>query len=129
MLLIKVTTAYKCLSNLVEIFCFVFSLLRSVIGPENSRHHLNQSNAKLKLIQLGQRVFPPSSRAIISRHHLAPSSRAIISTNQMQNLNQSQLGQRVFPRFKQVASFYFEFSLIDDDVNLCSDAQLWLVWF
>ena len=75
-----------------------------MIGPENSRHHLNQSDAKLKPIQLGQRVFPPSSRAIIS-------------TNQMQNLNQSQLGQRVFPRFKQVASFYFVFSLVDNDVT------------
>ena len=37
--------------------CFVFALLRYVIGPENSRHFLNQSEAKLKPI-LATRVFP-----------------------------------------------------------------------
>ena len=37
--------------------CFV--LLRSVIGPENSRHSLNQSDAKLKTNRdLVARVFP-----------------------------------------------------------------------
>ena len=29
-------------------YCFGFTLLRSVIGPENWRLHLNQSNTKLK---------------------------------------------------------------------------------
>ena len=28
---------------------------------------------------------------------------------------------RVFPRFRHVACFYFEFSLVNDDVDLCSD--------
>ena len=36
------------------LYCFGFALLRCVIGPENSRHNLNQSNVKLKLT----RVFP-----------------------------------------------------------------------
>ena len=30
---------------------FVFALLHSVIGPENSHHSLNQSDAKLKQIK------------------------------------------------------------------------------
>ena len=32
--------------------CFVFALLRSVIGLENWRHSLNQSDAKLKKHEL-----------------------------------------------------------------------------
>ena len=32
----------------VMLYCFGFALLRCVIGPENSRHNLNQSNVKLK---------------------------------------------------------------------------------
>ena len=31
--------------------CCGFALLRSVIGPENSRHFLNQSDTKLKPIK------------------------------------------------------------------------------
>ena len=39
---------------------FGFALLLSVIGQENSRHHLNQSNAKLEPFptQIFQRRFP-----------------------------------------------------------------------
>ena len=32
----------------VMLYCFGFALLRCVIGPENSRHNLNQSKVKLK---------------------------------------------------------------------------------
>ena len=46
------------LSNL-GLLCFV--LLRSVVGPENSRHSFNQSNAKLKLITTWSSAF---SRAL-----------------------------------------------------------------
>ena len=42
--------------------CFGFALLCSVIGLENSRHHLNQSDAKLKPLTLVTRVFPRFSR-------------------------------------------------------------------
>ena len=45
-------------SNL-GLLCFV--LLRSVVGPENSRHSFNQSNAKLKLIKTWSSAF---SRAL-----------------------------------------------------------------
>ena len=45
-------------SNL-GLLCFV--LLRSVVGPENSRHSFNQSNAKLKLITTWSSAF---SRAL-----------------------------------------------------------------
>ena len=40
--------------------CMDFALLRSVIGPENLRHSLNQSDGKLKLNQsrLGRPRFP-----------------------------------------------------------------------
>ena len=55
-------------SQVIQV-CFCFALLRSVIGPENWRHHLIQWNGKLKL--------------------------NIVTC--------------VFPRFKQVACFYFEF--------------------
>ena len=34
----------------------------------------------------------------------------------------------VFPRFKQIASFYFKFSLVEHAVNICSDCQLLLLW-
>ena len=34
---------------------------------------------------------------------------------------------RVFPRFKQLAFFHFEFSLADDDVNLSYDWSLELL--
>ena len=30
---------------------------------------------------------------------------------------------RVFPRFRQATCFYFEFSLVSDDVNLCSQLK------
>ena len=36
---------------------------------------------------------------------------------------------RVFPRFKQLASFHLELSLVNDNVNLCSNCSLWLFWF
>ena len=41
----------------VTLDCCGFALLRSVIGPENSRHFLNQSDTKLKP-ELVARVFP-----------------------------------------------------------------------
>ena len=40
--------------------CFDFHLLRSVIGLENSRHPLNQSNAKIT--PMVARVFPRFSQ-------------------------------------------------------------------
>ena len=43
--------------------CFGSALLRSVIGPENSRHPLNQSDAKLKTIAA---CSPAFSRALAS---------------------------------------------------------------
>ena len=51
--------------------CFGFALFLSVIGPENSRHFLNQSDAKLKQSRLGYLRFPalwsPAfSRALVS---------------------------------------------------------------
>ena len=36
--------------------CFVLALVRPMIGPENSHHSLNQSDAKLK--RLGRPRFP-----------------------------------------------------------------------
>ena len=45
--------------NNLGLLCFV--LLRSVVGPENSRHSFNQSNAKLKLITTWSSAF---SRAL-----------------------------------------------------------------
>ena len=36
--------------------CFVFALLRSVIGLENWRHSLNQSDAKLKKTRVDRGV-------------------------------------------------------------------------
>ena len=44
--------------------CFCFALLRSVIGPENWRHHLIQWNGKLKLIPTWSLAF---SRALIKQ--------------------------------------------------------------
>ena len=38
--------------------CFVFALLRSVIGLENWRHSLNQSDAKLKQTRVDRGRFP-----------------------------------------------------------------------
>ena len=35
----------------VSLDCCGFALLRSVIGPENSRHFLNQSDTKLKPVK------------------------------------------------------------------------------
>ena len=40
---------FSCLSKVIR-DCMGFALLRSVISPENSRHSLNQSGAKLKPI-------------------------------------------------------------------------------
>lgn len=33
-----------------------------------------------------------------------------------------------FPRFKQITSFYFKFSLAEHAVNICSDCLLLLLW-
>ena len=102
----------------VKQVCIGFGLLHSMIGPENSHHSLNQSNAKLT----------PLSQPIKCK------TRTTLSTNQMQNshlsLNQSNaklapLSQpikcktntnhdfiaRVFLQFRQVTCFYFRFSL------------------
>ena len=35
----------------------------------------------------------------------------------------------IFPRFKQLACFHFEFSFANDNVNLSSDWSLGLLWF
>ena len=35
----------------VTLDCYGFALIRSVIGPENSRHFLNQSDTKLKPVK------------------------------------------------------------------------------
>ena len=46
--------------------------------------------------------------------------------------NNRDLVARVFPRFKQFPFFHFvhfEFSLANDDINLCSDWLLGLIWF
>ena len=43
-------------------------------------------------------------------------------------INNDDLITRVFPRFWQAACFYFEFSLVNDDVNLCSDWPSWSLW-
>ena len=37
--------------------------------------------------------------------------------------NNDDLVTRVFPRFWQATCFYFEFSLVSDDVNLCSQLK------
>ena len=51
---------FRAIFYCVEILdCIGFALLRSVIGPENSCHFLNQSNAKLKPItNWSSAVFP-----------------------------------------------------------------------
>ena len=41
--------------------CIGFALLRSVIGPENSRHSLNQSDAKQRTITTWSPVFSRAS--------------------------------------------------------------------
>lgn len=42
-------------------------------------------------------------------------------TNQIQTKTNSSLVTRVFPRLMLVVRFYFEFSLVDDNVNFFSD--------
>ena len=49
--------------------------------------------------------------------------------NQLNAKNHRNLVTCVFPRFKQFACFRFEFSLVNDDVNLCSDWSLGIFWF
>ena len=49
--------------------------------------------------------------------------------NQLNEKNHRNLVTCVFPRFKQFACFRFEFSLVNDDVNLCSDWSLGILWF
>ena len=49
--------------------------------------------------------------------------------NQLNAKNHRNLVTCVFPRFKQLACFHFEFSLVNDDVNLCSDLSLRILWF
>ena len=44
--------------------CFGFALLCCVIGPENSRHNLNQSNVKLKPIITWSLVFSRALRRL-----------------------------------------------------------------
>ena len=46
----------------------------------------------------------------------------------MQTKTYRDLVARVFPRFPNL-SFHFECSLVVDDVNLCYDWPLWLLWF
>ena len=49
-----------CLLNLAK------SLLRSVIGPENWHHSLNQSDAKLKLITTWPLAFPRALEILVA---------------------------------------------------------------
>ena len=44
--------------------CFGFALLRSLIGSQNSRHFLNQSDAKLKPIVIWSHAFSRAWRRL-----------------------------------------------------------------
>ena len=56
---------------------------------------------------------------------LAPSSQPI----RYKTKNKRGMVNRVFPRFKQLACFNFEFSLANDDVNLSLSLELLWFWF
>ena len=62
---------FNCVSKASR-HCIDFVLLHSVIGPENSRHSLNQSNVKLKPIAAWSPAF---SRALGSLVDFTLSSR------------------------------------------------------
>ena len=52
------------MSKLIRNFCG-FALLRSVIGSENSRHFLDQSDSKIKLITPWSRQFCCASGSLL----------------------------------------------------------------
>ena len=57
-----------------------------------------------------------------------PRELAPYSTNRMQNYKQPPLDHLRFPALHAVCLFHFEFSLANDNVNLCYDWSPGLLW-
>ena len=99
--------------------CRGLALPRSLIGQENSCHCLNQSDSNLKPIATQSLTFSRASSSLLvffvsSHTSLCDWSRKLAPLSQPIRLKPKtnrDLVTHVFPRFKQFACLYFEFSL------------------
>ena len=122
-----VKSSFPWLSKHVKFFILLVSRSGSYIYIQTGQSKMK--GPTLRLIHWNKlAAFSWASKVIRDFFGFAlPRSRATISANQMTKTNPI-LVTCVFPRFKQVPCFFFEFPLVNHDFKLCSDWPLWLLW-